>query len=636
MNKNEIKRVHPHTIVSDGMVLQRDANVNVWGWAEQNEKITVRFLNHSYQTTADLNGKWSVALIKHGAGGPYEMEIEGGEKIVLHDILIGDVWICSGQSNMQLPMERVKDKYADIVKNTVNPYIRQFVVPEHYDFNAMCDDTENSKWESVSHETILNFSAVGLFFAKQLYETYSVPVGIIKTAIGGSHVEAWMSRESLSRYPEMIKIADRFSDGKYVKRLMQSEEIREKQWYERLNKADGGLQRGEPQWYAESYDDSGWNTMKIPSYWADEGLGEKNGAFWFRKNIILPAPLAGLPARIFMGRIVDADFVYINGNFVGTTSYQYPPRKYDVPAGLLKEGKNTIAVRVISNRGKGGFVTEKPYQLIFSSQTVDLAGEWKYRVGAFAEKLPDKTFLNQMPVGLFNGMLSPISEYNVKGVIWYQGESNTSKPEEYEDLFTGMIKGWRKKLKQDDLPFIYVQLPNYLERENIQAAGKWALLREAQLNALKVPNTAMAVTIDVGEWNDLHPLDKQDVGRRLALAARKTAYGEQDTVAMGPIYHHIEIVGNKAALYFTNTGTGLISKDGNTLRNFEIAGADGIFYSADACIEGDRVIVNSDKIDVPEAVRYAWCDSPENVNFYNREGLPASPFRTKADIYSIS
>jgi sialate O-acetylesterase len=627
MNKSE-QQLRLHTMVSDGMVLQRNENVKVWGWSEPGEKIAVRFLNHSYQTTVDSNGRWSVILMEHAAGGPYEMEIEGKVKIVLHDILVGDVWICSGQSNMQMPMERVKDQYANIVANTENPYIRQFDVPEHYDFNTPCENTENSKWESLSRDSILRFTAVGFFFAKQLYETYSVPIGLIKAAIGGAHVEAWMNRESLREHQEYIQAADRFSDDQYVKQLTQSEEIKEKQWYEQLDKADQGLQVAEFQWHAENYDDSDWKTMQIPSYWADEGLGITNGAFWFRKEVILPASLAGLPARLFMGRIVDADFVFINGELVGTTSYQYPPRKYDVPAGLLKEGKNTIAVRVISNRGKGGFITEKPYQLVFGGQTVDLAGEWKYRIGAFAEILPDKTFLHQIPVGLFNGMLSPIAEYTVKGVLWYQGESNTTKPEEYEGLFTAMIKEWRKTLKQDNLPFVYVQLPNYLERENMQAVNKWALLREAQLKALKVPDTAMIVTIDVGEWNDLHPVDKQDVGKRLAMAAQRIAYGEHNVVAMGPIYHHMEIQGNKAVLGFENIGKGLISKDCNKLHNFEMGGEDGIFYEADAYIEKNQVIVSCDKISVPAAVRYAWCDSPQDINFYNREGLPASPFRT--------
>ena len=625
---NGKSRLRLHAMLSDGMVLQRDVNVKIWGWSEPGEKITVGFLNRRYETFADSSGRWLVTLEKHGAGGPYEMEIEGGDRITLHDIYFGDVWICSGQSNMQLPMERVKDQYPEIVAGADNPYIRQFDVPEQYDFNAPCENTLSSKWESVNSKTILHFTAVGYFFAKQLYETYSVPIGLIKTAIGGARIEAWMSRESLSGYPEALRTSDRFRDGKYAARLAEWENNREKQWQERLDRADLGLRPGQPQWYAEDCDDFDWKTMGIPSYWADKGLGIKNGSFWFRKDFALPASLAGQPARLFMGRIVDADFVYVNGQFVGTTAYQYPPRKYDVPAGLLKEGKNTIAVRVISYRGKGGFITEKPYRLLFGSQTVDLAGEWKYRVAAAAEMLPDRTFLHQIPVGLFNGMLAPVSRYGVRGVIWYQGESDTPDPEKYEDQFTKMIEEWRKQLKREDLPFLFVQLPNYLEREDIHAVNKWPLLREAQLKALKVPNTAMAVTIDIGEWNDLHPLNKQDVGKRLALAARRTAYGEYNVVAMGPIYDHMEIRENQLVLSFTSTGTGLMSKNGNKLHGFEIAGEDGVFCDADAYLENNQVIVSCGKVGKPAAARYAWRDSPQGVDFYNKEGLPASPFRT--------
>lgn len=635
MDKN--RQHHLPSLLGDGMVLQRNTNTKIWGWAKPGEEITVHFLNHSYPTTADSNGYWRIALRKQEAGGPYEMEIEGSEdQITLRDILIGDVWICSGQSNMQLPMERVKDKYAELIANSCNPYIRQFDVPEHYDFDSPCQDTENSKWESVRWETILRFTAVGFFFAKQLYETYSVPIGLIKAAVGGAHIEAWMDRESLKEYPEAIKTADRFRDTHSVEQLLQKEDAREKQWYEQLEQADLGLQSNKLQWYAENYDDSGWRTMRLPSYWADEGLGIKNGSFWFRKDIQLPDSLAGRPARLLMGRIIDADFVYINGRFIGTTSYQYPPRKYDVPAGLLKGGRNTVAIRVISNRGKGGFIAEKPYQLILENQTVDLTGEWKYRVGAFAERLPEKTFLHQIPVGLFYGMLSPISEYTVKGILFYQGESNTPEPENYEDLFRKMIEGWRKKLKQEALPFLYVQLPNYLERENTQAVNKWALLREAQRKTLKVPHTAMAVTIDLGEWNDLHPLNKQDVGVRLALAARKTAYGENHVVAAGPVYEHMEIRGKQLILSFSTTGTGLIAKGGGKLRNFEIAGQDRVFYDADAYIKNNRVIVSCNKIEKPAAVRYAWSDNPQNINFYNKEGLPASPFRAVLPTLSLT
>lgn len=623
------KRLRLPSILGNGMVLQRDVQVKIWGWSEPNTQVTVDFLGHSYETLSNSDGKWLVMLEKHEAGGPYKMEIYGAERITLHDIYVGDVWILSGQSNMQLPLERVKDKYPDIIQYAGNPYIRQFCVGEHYDFNEPYDDVQDGIWEAVGHDTILRFSAVGFFFARRLYETYCIPIGLIQTAVGGAHIEAWMSRESLNQDPEALKTVDRFRNDEFATRLSKLEDNREKRWRERLDRADMGLQTGNHLWSWEACDDSCWKTVRIPSYWTDEGIKMRNGAIWFRKDFILPADLAGKPARLFVGRIVDADFTYLNGRSIGMTSYRYPPRKYDIPAGLLKAGKNTIAIRVICYRGKGGFITGKPYKLLFGNRTIDLTGRWKCRVGAAADPLPDKTFLHQIPTGLFYGMLSPISKYGVRGVAWYQGESNTSRPGEYKDLFIRLIRCWREQLKNETLPFLFVQLPNYVESENIRAAGQWPLLREAQLETWKeVPNTAMAVTIDSGEWNDLHPLNKEDVGERLALAARKVAYGENIT-AMGPVYQEMKPFGRRLILSFSNVGTGLMSKDGEELRNFEIAGEDGTFHGADAWIEGGRVIVSSDKVKKPTAVRYAWSDNPQKINFYNKEGLPASPFRTK-------
>lgn len=621
------ERLQLRTPLGDGMILQRDADIPICGWAGPGEKVTVRFFGATHRATAGPDGAWSVVLEKHGAGGPYEMEITGGEKIVLRDVWFGDVWILSGQSNMQLPMERVKDEYPEIMASTENRYIRQFTVPEHYDFNAPCANIQGGKWESAGHDTLPRFSAAGFFFAKQLYETYSVPIGLIQTAIGGASVEAWVNRESLNGYPDELALVDKFNDSRFVEQLTRSDDDREKQWQKKLDRSDEGLQPGRCQWYAEDFDDSGWDAIRIPSYWADKGLKMQNGSIWFRKDFTLPAELAGKPARLFLGRIVDADFAYVNGRLVGTTAYRYPPRKYDVPAGLLKKGKNTVSVRVLSFRGRGGFIEGKPYRLLFGGRMVDLAGEWKYRVGAEAESLPDRTFLHQIPVGLFNGMLSPVSAYSIKGVLWYQGESNTPRPETYEELFVRLIECWRKKFKRNDLPFLYVQLPNYVESEDARAVGKWPLVREAQRKALRVPGTAMVVTIDIGEWNDLHPLNKQDVGKRLALAARKVAYGENIT-ALGPTYEAMECDGNRLILRFSNTGTGLVSKDGKALRNFEIAGNDGVFQKADASVEGDRIILSSAQVGQPTTARYAWRDNPQDINFYNREGLPASPFQT--------
>lgn len=625
VDSQSISGLRMHTMFSDGMILQRDANVSIWGFAKPSSTVTVDFLGNVYKTESDLYGNWLIVLKKYPAGGPYEMRISCDREIVIRDIFFGDVFLCAGQSNMQLPMERVKYRYPEVYSNDEYPLIRQFLVPEHYDYKRENNDTEKSCWEAVTHETIGHFTAAGYFFAKELYSKYHVPIGLINTAIGGSAVESWLSEENLNGFPEIIKTARLFINDTYRQKVAADDDIREKDWYQRLDDNDVGLHDPTP-WYAADYNDEEWPVMQVPNYWTDEGFGAVNGSFWFRRTITLPEELAGKPATLFMGRIVDADYCYVNGTLVGNTGYQYPPRIYDIPSGLLKAGKNIIAIRVINCAMKGGFISEKPYRLVISNHIYDLCGKWKCRLGCRMESLKPRTFLFSLPVGLYNGMLSAIAGYAIRGVIWYQGESNTSRPENYEVLFKRLIKQCREKWKQKDLPFIYVQLPNYLERENPEAVGKWALLREAQLKSLDVPNTAMAVAIDIGEWNDLHPLNKADIGKRLALAAQKIVYGEK-IVHMGPICESMKINGSAAVLEFANIGSGLEAKGGSHLNNFEIAGADAVFYSADAVIRNNKVYVTCDKVQSPAAVRYAWSDSPKDINFYNKEGLPASPFR---------
>ena len=612
-------------LISDGMVLQRDANVKVWGWAEKSEKITLNFIGKTYKTKAGEDGKWTIKFSGLKAGGPYDMEIAGSNRIILKNILIGDVWICGGQSNMQLPMGRVKDKYSNIIAASYNDKIRQFIVPEIYDFKKTHDDFQTSKWESANPENVLHFTAVGYFFAKKLYEKYKVPIGLINTAIGGSPAQAWMSEDALKEFPEYLQIAEKFKDENYIKQIKENDKAVSDAWYGTLNQLDKGYQ--ENKWFDVNYNANEWATMNVPGYWADHELGNVNGAVWFRKEIDVPASMVGKPARLELGRIVDADTVYVNGQIAGTTSYQYPPRKYDLPADMLKAGKNIIVIRVINNSGRGGFVLDKPYELSAAGQTIDLKGSWQYKLGAVMDQLPGQTFVQWQPVGLYNGMIAPLLNYRIKGVIWYQGESNAGKPQEYQKLFSALIADWRQKWNQEDFPFLYVQLANFMQAKNEPSESGWAMLREAQLKTLAMPDTGMAVITDIGEWNDIHPLNKEDVGKRLALAAQKIAYGEKGVVYSGPIYKSMKIEGNKIIISFTNVGSGLIAKGGE-LKYFAIAGADKKFVWAKAKIEADKVVVWNDKIANPASVRYAWADNPEGANLYNKEGLPASCFRT--------
>jgi sialate O-acetylesterase len=627
--QNVFSDVRLPRLLSDGMVLQRETPVKIWGWADVGEKITVNFIDKTYQTTADHNNKWEVMLSAAKAGGLYQLEITANNHITIKDILIGDLWICSGQSNMELAMNRLKDRYPQVIAHSDNPAIRQFLVPRQYDFNTPHDDFPAGSWESANPENVLGFTAVGYFFAKTLYEKYQIPIGLINSSVGGSPAEAWMSEDALSMFPAYLEKAIRLKDSSYIKQMQQEDKAVSDAWYKRLRELDQGFSNPEQSWFDPAYDDSQWKTMPIPSLWEEQGMGKVNGVVWFRKEIDLPASMTGKPARLLLGCIVDSDSVYINGIFVGTTSYQYPPRKYDIPENVLKTGKNTIVVRVVNNTGSGGFVKEKTYQLIAGDQTVDLKGEWQYQIGAIMDPLPEATFVYwRQPLGFYNGMIAPLLNFKIKGVIWYQGESNTGKPLEYRQLFPALIANWRQKWNQGNFPFLYVQLANYMQTNPQPSESNWAELREAQLMTLSVANTAMAVTIDVGEGNDIHPLNKEDVGKRLALAAQKVAYGDNKIVHLGPIYQSMKIKGNKIILTFKNTGSGLIARGSKELNYFAIAGADKKFFWAKAKIKGNKVEVWNDNIPHPVAVRYAWADNPEGANLYNKEGLPASPFRT--------
>ena len=615
-------------LISDGMVLQRDGRVKIWGWAAADEKVTINFNGQAYSDTTGTDGKWAVMLSELKAGGPYSMEINGSNHIRLKNILIGDVWVCSGQSNMDLPMSRVEERYADVIANSNNPAIRRFFVSKRYDFNTPQNDLQSGYWESVNPESILRFTATGYFFAKALYEKYKVPIGLIHASVGGSPAEAWLSEEALKEFPAHLETATKFKDNAYLNQIANKDKAVSDAWYNLLQQKDKGLADGQKPWFDPTYDASDWATMNVPGYWADEELGPVNGVVWFRKEIDVPASMTGKPARLLLGRIVDSDRTYINGKFVGSVSYQYPPRRYDVPENLLKAGKNIIVVRVINNIGRGGFIPDKPYQLSATGRTIDLKGLWQYKLAATMEPLQPNTFIEWQPLGLYNGMIAPLLNYTIKGVIWYQGESNAGRPREYQKLFPALIADWRQKWYQGDFPFLYVQLANFMEVQGKPSESDWAELREAQLKTLSVPNTAMAVTTDIGEWNDIHPLNKEDVGKRLALGAQKIAYGDETVVYSGPIYQSMKIEENKIILTFTHIGSGLISQGRSELKHFAIAGADKKFVWAKAKIEGNKVIVWNDDITNPIAVRYAWADNPEGANLYNKEGLPASSFRT--------
>jgi sialate O-acetylesterase len=615
-------------LISDGMVLQRDTKLKIWGWAAPEEKVTLKFLGKSYAAKADTQGTWSIFLPKQKAGGPYQMQIDASNSITINNILIGDVWVCSGQSNMELPMKRVSPLYSEEIANSKNDYIRQFAVPQKYNFKLPQNDFESGSWKSSDPITVLDFSAAAYFFAKEIYDRYNIPVGIINASLGGSPAQSWISEDALKEFPVYYEEAQKFKDDNLIKEIEESDNRRINGWYAQLNQKDEGYKGTSGKWSNANLNTSDWDTMKIPGYWTNTKLGKVNGAVWFRKNFTVNNLLAGKEAKLNLGRIVDADSTFVNGVFVGNVTYQYPPRRYLIPANVLKEGENTIVVRVVNNSGNGGFVLDKEYEIVVGEEKIDLSGDWLYKLGATMEPLGSQTFIRWKPVGLYNGMLAPLFNYKIKGAAWYQGESNVWNPIEYKRLLPALIKNWRSKWNIGNFPFLIVQLPNFMEAKPEPSESNWALMREAQLKTLSIRNTAIAVAIDIGEWNDIHPLNKMDIGKRLALAAGKIAYADKKTVCSGPTFISMKTDGNKIILFFSNTGSGLIAKGSDELKQFAIAGEDKKFVWAKTKIVGNKIFVWSDEILKPVAVRYAWADNPEGANLYNKEGLPASPFRT--------
>jgi len=612
-------------LVSDGMILQRDANVRIWGWAANSEKVTIRFMDATYTATANDNGAWEVMLPKMKAGGPFKMEINASNSITINDILVGDVWVCSGQSNMQFSL-RGSTIYQDVIAQSENTNIRHFMVGQGFKLGSKETDNRSGKWVSANPSSVTSFTAVGYFFAKKLYEIYKVPIGLINASVGGSSAEAWISEDGIKEFPRYYEEAQKFQMPGYMDKINKQDNDRVKAWNQQLKQNDEG-NKGQLKWSNPSFNVSDWETMHVPGYWINTKTGNVNGFVWFRREFNIPSTMTGKPATLKLGRIADADSVFINGKFIGSVNSLYSLRSYKVPDNILKDGSNTIVVKITSLIHHGGFVPGRPYQIIADADTVKLEGDWKYKVGAVAEPLEDRLFTGKIPTGLFNGMLAPVTNYTIKGAVWYQGESNTIRAFEHFVIFKELIKDWRNNWHQGDFPFLYVQLPNFVEENFETTKYDWAVLRETQLRALSIPNTGMAVTIDIGEFNDIHPVKKEPVGDRLALAAQKVAYGDNNVVYSGPIYKSLEIKGNRVILSFTNVGGGLVAKGGE-LKCFEICGIDNVYYPAKATIANNKIVVTSEKVDKPVATRYAWANNPEGVNFYNKEGLPASPFRT--------
>lgn len=521
-------------LISDGMVLQREQPIKVWGTADAGESVQVKFLKNAtptgvkggklkatYTVTADANGKWTLTLPAMKPGGPYILQVND---IELKDILVGDVWLCSGQSNMELPVSRVTDMFRDEISAYENTNIRQLKVPNIFNFHApQADLPDYVAWKPLTQENVMNFSALAYFFAKAMYEKNSIPVGLINSSWGGTPVEAWISEEGLKEFPKYINDKRQYEDDAYLKSIKQTEGLNFYRWNTSLYRGDAGLHEATP-WYAANYNDKDWKTVDLFSTnWGTNGLNPINGSHWFRKEVEVPQDWNGKEATLRLGCIVDADSVYVNGTFVGTVSYQYPPRIYTIPAGVLKAGKNTVTIRLISNNGYPHFVKEKPYKIICGNEEVSLQGEWKYRLGASMPPAPGMMFFCYKPVCLYNAMIAPLQNYGIRGVLWYQGESNVDRRNEYAALLTTMIADWRSSFDKPELPFYIVELADFLSKDDISGRQAWAEMRKEQAKVAKTNrNTRLIRNSDLGEWNDIHPLDKKTLGQRAAESALET------------------------------------------------------------------------------------------------------------------
>jgi sialate O-acetylesterase len=611
-------------LISDNMVLQREKPITIWGWGSPGEKVTVQFNKQTKSTKTDKSGKWLVTLNAEQAGGPFVMTVKGKNTITVSNILVGEVWVCSGQSNMEWPV-RLTNNAATEIKDSNFPQIRHFTVQKAVSATPE-EEVKGGDWKAATPENVGDFTAVGFFFARELYNELKVPIGLVHTSWGGTHSETWTSKKAFEQseeFKDMIAKMPQLDFESLAKK--KTEEIIKNLKEKNINLPSGN----EPaSWKEPGFDDNNWPVIKVPQLW-ESTLGDVDGVVWLRKTILLENEDSDKSAVLKLSTIDDMDETYVNGMKVGNTNSYNVSRSYVIPSSVLKKGKNVIAVKVTDTGGGGGiYGEEKEVRLIVNSgKEYTLAGDWKVGVESIASSAAVGP--NSYPTLLFNAMIHPVLNYGIRGALWYQGESNAGRAYEYRKAFPLMIQDWRNHFKQGDFPFYFVQLASFSAANgNSKLGSTWAELREAQTMTLSLPNTGMAVTTDIGEANDIHPRNKQDVGKRLAAIALNQLYDKKKEYS-GPMYQSMKVDGNKIRLTFTHAGSGLRVKDKyGYLKGFEVAGADQKFHYAKAWMEGNEVVVSCDDVPTPVAARFAWADNPEDANLFNKEGFPAVPFRT--------
>ena len=623
-------------LVGDNMVLQRDARIKLWGWADPGEKVRIQFQSKRLTAKTGEDGEWRMVLSPLPAGGPYEMAIKGKNTITIRKILVGDVWLASGQSNMAFMLKNVNNAEKEI-RTAENPQIRLLTVNHKAAFQPE-EDIFTNGWKECSPKLAEEFSAIAYLFGKELYKKYQVPIGLINSSWGGTIVEAWTSGEGLSHFEHLkgsVASISKVSDAEY-----EANNRNREAWFKQYGAIDRGSMADGTTWADARLNTSDWLTLQFPGFWTNvKEIKGFAGIVWFRKEINVPEAASGKPVELHLGDIVFSDSTYFNGKLVGTNSGFFKERVYTVPGEIVKTGRNVITVRIKGQSPVGGGLMGSPENLYARAgdHRFPLSGDWLYKTGpdisGFPPPLPGLENFNEAmpnaPTVLFNGMINPLIPFRIKGVIWYQGESNADSFEDarqYYSLFPALINDWRRQWGYD-FPFLFVQLAGYQSDKPEPADYPWARLREAQYKALALPNTGMAAAIDIGDEKDIHPRNKQDVAHRLVLAAERVAYNE-NVVYSGPMFKTMKVEENKVRLSFDSIGTGLWVKDKyGYIRGFAVAGSDKKFVWAKAFQEGDDVIIYAESISQPVAVRYDWGNSPDG-NLYNKENLPAVAFRT--------
>ncbi len=636
-------------LLSDGVVLQRRKSIHIWGWDEAGAVVTAGLQEVKAEDAADNStensesatgicastGRFDLYLPARESGGPFELVVsdDKGASITVKDVMIGLVWFCSGQSNMELPIARVKDKYPEVLNVEPDDRIRTFKIVEETCYDGPYEEHHTGDWKSVSQDTIMNFSATGYFFAKHLSQITGQTVGFINASLGGSRVYSWMSRQMLEGYDDLLAIADQYADDEFRNGQMQKNMVNGDTWRGSLNKADEGIKN---HWESDDFDTrkDGWGEFEIPNFFAGTELDGFIGSVWFRRKFDLPKELAGKAARVFLGTMVDADVVYVNGQKVGETFYQYPPRKYDIPEGLTREKDNTIAIRLCVETGIGRFTPDKDYKIFNDKAEVRLDGKWDYKVAARCEKIPETDFINWKPTGLYNAMTAPCHNFSIDGVIWYQGESNVEDGYDYNDFTKRMVKGYRKAWQDASLPFIGVQLPNFVI-DQLPREDDWGGFRIVQSKLLDIPGTGLAVTLGLGEDNDLHPVTKEPIGERLALWASYLKYCYEGEYT-GPVVSSVTgVIGQgrhpAVAVELTHCKglTVLDAGKGTEIEDMYILDESGMRHKASAILEANRnrILLMCDDCK-NHASKVQWCceNTYHGGLITNETGIPMSPF----------